>query len=217
MLIGTTLTAHLYCQHKIESRIVQPTSPSIVVRQGNIIEIAIDNKVCAIVNAANKKLEYGTGIAGAIYKAESTNDKWENDRTLANETQRAASNAATASIKSGTVRATFTRTNEQGKLNREGKIKYIIHAVGPDARENNELAKWQELLEQAYHETFEQAEKLGCKSIAIPPLSSGVFGKDSQNKVVIDKKSSREHFDKALKSFTEKRKFQHLKTIIWIG
>jgi O-acetyl-ADP-ribose deacetylase (regulator of RNase III) len=51
--------------------------------------------------------------------------------------------------------------------------KYVIHTVGPSAA-NNEPLNWN-LFAKAYLSSLEEAVKLGCKSIAFPCISTGIF------------------------------------------
>lgn len=184
--------------------------------EGDIIAIALEKKPCAIVNAANKDLEYGGGIAGAIIDAESTDTMGTYNTQLRNNAQEQATAVATKT-KSGKHRATYTLTNSQGKLAQQGKVQYIIHAVGPDAREDDELKMWRTLLKQAYHETFQEAENLKCKTIVIPALSSSIFGKDKNNNIIITASLSRKYFNEAVRDFAKQKKFNHLETIFWVN
>ena len=66
-----------------------------------------------------------------------------------------------------------TAVTGAGKLKQSG-VKIIIHAVGPmwtDGKcgEENELTL-------AVRNTLKNAENYGCRSVAIPAISSGIFG-----------------------------------------
>ena len=52
---------------------------------------------------------------------------------------------------------------------------YIIHAVGPMWNVEGKN-KSKELLRKACFNSLREAESLGCKSIALPAISSGIFG-----------------------------------------
>ncbi len=117
--------------------------------QGDITDQVVD----AIVNAANSGLAGGGGVDGAIHA--------KGGPTIMEETRRlypAGCPTGSAVISSG------------GRL----KAKYVIHAVGPvwHGGKNRE----QELLAGAYRRSLELAAEHGCKSIALPALSTGAYG-----------------------------------------
>ena len=60
-----------------------------------------------------------------------------------------------------------------GKLRASG-VKIIIHAVGP-MWTNGKCGEEDELT-QAVRNTLKRAENFGCSSVAIPAISSGIFG-----------------------------------------
>ena len=53
------------------------------------------------------------------------------------------------------------------------KAKYVIHAVGPVWKNTD---KEPQLLKDAVLNALTQANYLGCKSVSIPAISSGIFG-----------------------------------------
>ncbi len=108
-------------------------------------------RVDAIVNAANEQLAPGGGVCGAIRRAGG-------DEIF----DEAASLGGCAT---GDAKATGA-----GRLS----ARYVIHAVGPvwhggDAGEA-------ELLASAYRRSLEVAEELGCRTVASPALSTGIYG-----------------------------------------
>jgi O-acetyl-ADP-ribose deacetylase (regulator of RNase III) len=118
----------------------------------------IDEKVDAVVNAANKYLAAGGGICGAIFsKADHTQ--------LQN-----ACNQYDTPLKDGeaVITPAFNLKN----------AKYIIHAVGPDfsvtPRAYNELA-------EAYYSSLKVLMQNNLHSISFPLISSGIFGGNLQN------------------------------------
>ena len=67
---------------------------------------------------------------------------------------------------------TYTKS---GKLKAQG-IKYVIHAVGPEFKKDACVLHQQMLLFNAVYNSLVIANKLGCRSISIPAISSGIFG-----------------------------------------
>lgn len=110
-------------------------------------------KVDAIVNAANSRLAGGGGVDGAIHRCGGP-------QIMAETARRYPQGCPTGSavISGG------------GQLSAQ----YVIHAVGP---------VWQgghrgeaELLAGAYRRSLELAVEHGCRSIALPALSTGAYG-----------------------------------------
>lgn len=107
--------------------------------------------VDAIVNAANEALAPGGGVCGAIRRAGG-------DEIF-------AECARLGGCATGDAKATAA-----GRL----PARYVIHAVGPvwgggDAGEAG-------LLASAYRRSLEGALELGCRTIAFPALSTGIYG-----------------------------------------
>lgn len=119
-----------------------------------------EEHVDAIVNAANSNLQHGGGVAAAIVRKGGAVIQKESDKI-------------------GYVPVGQVALTTAGKL----PAKKVIHAVGPrwgEGDEDNKLrsAVWNSLL---------KAHEEGFKSIAMPAISSGIFGfpKDSCAKVLI--------------------------------
>jgi O-acetyl-ADP-ribose deacetylase (regulator of RNase III) len=108
-----------------------------------------DLEVDAIVNAANEQLQLGAGVAGAIRQTGGPSIQEECNRI------------------GGTPVGTAVMTGA-GHL----KAKQVIHAVGPRMGEGEEDRK----LASAVRAALALADRRGLKSIAIPALSTGVFG-----------------------------------------
>jgi O-acetyl-ADP-ribose deacetylase (regulator of RNase III) len=108
-------------------------------------------RVDAIVNAANEALAPGGGVCGAIRRAGG-------DEIF-------AECARLGGCPTGGARATGA-----GRL----PARYVIHAVGPVWRGGDEGEA--ELLASAYRRALEVAADLGCRTIALPALSTGVYG-----------------------------------------
>ena len=108
-------------------------------------------QVDAIVNAANEELAPGGGVAGAILRA--------GGHEIYDEAARLGGCAT------GDAKATGA-----GRL----PARHVIHAVGP--RWSGGDAGEAELLASAYRRSLEIAEGLGCRTIAFPALSTGIYG-----------------------------------------
>jgi O-acetyl-ADP-ribose deacetylase (regulator of RNase III) len=107
--------------------------------------------VDAIVNAANEALAPGGGVCGAIRRA--------GGDEIFDECARLGSCAT------GDAKATGAGRLPAG---------FVIHAVGPVWRGGNQREA--ELLASAHRRALEVAEGLGCRTIAFPALSTGVYG-----------------------------------------
>ncbi|MGH3141678.1 MAG: macro domain-containing protein [Gaiellales bacterium] len=114
---------------------------------GDLTEQDVD----AIVNAANESLAPGGGVCGAIRRA--------GGEKIFEECARLGGCAT------GDAKATGA-----GRL----RAHYVIHAVGPVWRGGGDQEA--ELLASAHRRALEVAEGLGCKTIAFPALSTGVYG-----------------------------------------
>ena len=117
----------------------------LIVLQGDITEMDTD----AIVNAANKDLVLGAGVAGAIRTKGGPAIQDECDRF-------GGAPVGGAVITTG------------GKL----KARYVIHAVGPRMGEGEEERK----LTDATRNSLAVAHDKGLKSVAFPAISTGIFG-----------------------------------------
>lgn len=108
-----------------------------------------DLEVDAIVNAANAQLQLGSGVAGAI--------RLKGGPSIQEECNRIG----------GTPVGTAVMT-AAGHL----KAKRVIHAVGPRMGEGDEDKK----LASAVRASLALADRRGLKSIALPAISTGIFG-----------------------------------------
>jgi O-acetyl-ADP-ribose deacetylase (regulator of RNase III) len=108
-------------------------------------------EVDAIVNAANEALAPGGGVCGAIRRA--------GGDEIFDECARLGGCAT------GDAKATGA-----GRL----PVRHVIHAVGPVWSGGG--AGEPELLASACRRSLEVAEQLGCRTIAFPALSTGIYG-----------------------------------------
>lgn len=111
-------------------------------------------RVDAIVNSANKHPIIGKGVDYVIYHDAG-------DEQLLEERK-----------KIGDIEKGCAAYTSSGLLKEKG-IKHIIHTVGPnyDIDENAH-----EILKNCYRSSLNLAKELGCKSIAFPVISTGIYG-----------------------------------------
>jgi O-acetyl-ADP-ribose deacetylase (regulator of RNase III) len=130
-----------------ESLIAQRCKLQLV--RGDITKEDVD----VIVNAANSSLQHGGGLAGIISRKggsiiQKESNKWVHDHGLVTHSEPAYTSS--------------------GNL----PCRYIIHAVGPVWGSGDEDSK----LAKAIIGSLRTADLLKVKSIAIPAISTGIFG-----------------------------------------
>jgi O-acetyl-ADP-ribose deacetylase (regulator of RNase III) len=121
----------------------------VVLLRGDITDVEAD----AIVNAANQYLEHGGGVARAIVRKGGEVIQLESREWIR---------------RYGPVPVGGVAVTSAGKL----RAKYVIHAVGPLYGDPEGDAK----LASAVRNSLAKAEELGLESIALPAISTGVFG-----------------------------------------
>ena len=118
------------------------------IRKQSITEMDVD----CIVNAANSQLRHGGGVCGAIFAAAGARDL-----------QAACDALGHCPTGEAVITPGF-------KL----KAKYIVHAVGPIGQGGN--CNEEGLLYRCYQNAMKVACAKGCRSIAFPLISSGIYG-----------------------------------------
>lgn len=126
-----------------------PSTQTIQIVQGDITAEEVD----AIVNAANERLQHGGGVAWAISKKGGAAIQRESDLWIRQH---------------GPVPHSSPAWTSGGNL----PAKYVVHAVGPVWGDGNEDQK----LSDAVTGSLRVADELKCSSIAMPAISTGIFG-----------------------------------------
>lgn len=123
----------------------------VAIVRGNIVEAPTE----VIVNAANTDLVLGAGVAGAIRRAAGPRVQKECD--------------ALAPIPVGEVAVTSAGDLPQ---------RFIFHAATMSFAAPSTTA---DIVRQCTRRALEEADRLGCKSIAFPALGTGVAGLDMES------------------------------------
>ncbi|XP_029915317.1 protein mono-ADP-ribosyltransferase PARP14-like isoform X3 [Myripristis murdjan] len=131
-----------------------PTASGLVVSvsKGDICSLHVD----AVVNAANEELKHIGGVAFALLKAAGPQLQKLSDDYIS---------------KKGHLKPGDAIITDSCNL----PCKYVVHAVGPrfsDFDKKNAVLR----LKQAVKESLRQAAAASCSSVALPAISSGVFG-----------------------------------------
>ncbi len=120
---------------------------SIELAKADITVVRVD----AIVNAANEALQLGAGVAGAIRRQGGPSIQEECDRI-------------------GRCPVGQAVVTGAGNL----AARWVIHAVGPLWRGGDSGEEM--LLASAVRAALKRAEEIGAKSVALPAISTGVYG-----------------------------------------
>uniref|UniRef100_A0A3B4UJP9 Macro domain-containing protein n=1 Tax=Seriola dumerili TaxID=41447 RepID=A0A3B4UJP9_SERDU len=122
------------------------------VSKADICSFSVD----AVVNAANEELQHIGGLALALLKAAGPQlQKISNDYIS----------------KNGKLRPGDAIVTDACNL----PCKYVVHAVGPRFSDSDKKTSVSRL-KLAVKESLKQAEMVNCSTIALPAISSGVFG-----------------------------------------
>lgn len=141
---------------------------SFYIINGDVTKMETD----AVVNAANPQLSRGGGVCGAIFAAAGSQQLDKECRDL-----------APCPVGHAVITDGYALPAE-----------YIVHAVGPiwHGGEYGEA----ELLHDAYINSLRIAWDKGCRSIAFPLISSGIYGYPKKEAMDVAKKSIGEFLEK---------------------
>jgi O-acetyl-ADP-ribose deacetylase (regulator of RNase III) len=111
-------------------------------------------EVDAVVNAANEYLEHGGGLAAAIVRAGGREIQEESDRWVAEH---------------GPLAPGIAAVTGAGRM----PARFVVHVAGPRyrVRQDNEG-----LLRTAVGAALDAAAARGCRTVALPAISAGIFG-----------------------------------------
>jgi O-acetyl-ADP-ribose deacetylase len=126
--------------------------PRIVLEQGDITQ----QKVDAVINAANSSLMGGGGVDGAIHRRGGPAIKEECKALRAERYPDGLPTGEAAATTAGDLPA-----------------QWVIHTVGPVYAKSEDRS---ELLERCHTNALRIADDVGAKSVAFPAISTGVYG-----------------------------------------
>lgn len=139
-----------------------------------------DQKVDAIVNAANKMLMSGGGVCGAIFRKAGYDKLTE------------ACKKIKTPLKDGDAVITLAFNIKNAK--------YIIHAVGPDF--GNKSDAYDELF-NSYYNSLKVLKENNLHSISFPLISSGIFGGNLDNPSLESAKQCKKAFNKFIYDYPD--------------
>ncbi len=149
--------------------ITLPSNQALQIVQGDLTLEEVD----AIVNAANEYLEHGGGVAWAIVMRGGDVIQEESNQWIQ---------------QYGSVSHAHPAWTSGGGLS----AKYVIHAVGPVWGDGDEDLK----LHDAVYGSFRVADELKCESIALPAISTGIFGFPKERAAGVILNTIKEYFEK---------------------
>jgi len=138
-----------------------PTGQALQIVHGDLTQENVD----AIVNAANSRLQHGGGVAAAIVRRGGAQIQAESDAWVRQHGP--ISHAKPAYTRAGAL-----------------PCRYVIHAVGPIWGEGDEDEK----LAATVKGSLQLADQLVMESIALPAISTGIYGfpKERAAQIIIE-------------------------------
>lgn len=140
--------AEAQCHCRVRSR----GGVLVSVSRADMCSFAVD----AVVNAANEDLQHIGGLALALLRAAGPRLQRSSDAYVQ---------------RHGRVCPGDAVVTDAGDL----PTRYVVHAVGPRFSESDRHTAVR-LLQTAVCRSLQQAERVGCASVALPAISAGVFG-----------------------------------------
>ncbi|XP_060053091.1 protein mono-ADP-ribosyltransferase PARP14-like [Erinaceus europaeus] len=137
---------------KCFSRTTLPSGVSLIVQQGNLTQFPVE----VVVNSANEDLKHIGGLAAALLKAAGPELQADCDQIVKTK---------------GKILPGSATISKAGKL----PYRHVIHAVGPQWTQY-EAQKCVDQLKRTVEECLHLAEEHKYQSIAIPAISSGIYG-----------------------------------------
>ncbi|KAF6385251.1 poly(ADP-ribose) polymerase family member 14 [Rhinolophus ferrumequinum] len=125
---------------------------SLIVQQGDLTQFPVE----VVVNSANGDLRHSGGLAAALSKAAGHELQADCEQIVKNK---------------GAILPGHATISKAGKL----PYHHVIHAIGPKWKDSD-AQECVFLLKRAVEESLHLAEKYQYRSIAIPAISSGIFG-----------------------------------------
>ncbi|KAK2871251.1 hypothetical protein Q8A67_023778 [Cirrhinus molitorella] len=137
---------------QVSCEVQMPGGVTVTVKKADICKISVD----VVVNAANEDLNHIGGLAFALLQAAGPClQQYCDQYTKVN----------------GRLKPGHAIITNAGRL----PCKYVVHAVGPRFSDSDRRTTVQRL-RRAVRESLNQASSKHCSSIAIPVISSGIFG-----------------------------------------
>ncbi|RXN29688.1 poly [ADP-ribose] polymerase 14-like protein [Labeo rohita] len=137
---------------QVSCEVQMPGGVTVTVNKADICKINVD----AVVNAANEDLNHIGGLAFALLQAAGPClQQYSDQYTKVN----------------GRLKPGDAIITDAGRL----PCKYVVHAVGPRFSDSDRRTTVQRL-RRAVRESLKKASSKNCSSIAIPVISSGIFG-----------------------------------------
>jgi len=146
---------------------------NIIIKTGDITK----ENVCAVVNAANSLLMGGGGVDGAIHRA--------GGPAILEACRKIRQEQYPDGLPTGEAVATTG-----GRLS----ATYVIHTVGPVYHSCGDHCA--SLLSASYENSLMQAVELGCRDIAFPAISTGIYGYPKEEAARIAYESVKRFLDK---------------------